>query len=386
LDVDLAGDFDENKVNEDDRQVDLLPGTDGPGDAPRVALWRLGPDRPTSQEFTEAMVAAAPTDSGYFLEAALPWKYMDFAPRPGARLGIAASVSDNDTPETNVQECMISTAPKRDWRDPTTWGTLILAEGRGSRPPEALPPRSELFPEARFALQEEHQLGSYVVRLWRNTTSETDWENIVTLAVGGQQLVQIEPVASLGDLTGKDITGEGHPDVIVERYSGGAHCCFSTAVYDLGPALTKVLETPESNCSGRFDDLDGDGVFEFVTCDDLFAYAYCPFAGSPMVKVILRYEPGRGYGPASPRFAHLYEGDIAEHTQLAEKTKPGEMGEWDGTTKCAVLPMVLDYLYAGMADRAWEEINRLYPYDDVKSFYAEIEQSVAKSPLFTPPR
>ena len=63
---------------------------------------------------------------GYFLEAALPWTSLGLPPLPGARLGLAASVSDNDTPGTDVQECMISTAPQRDWQDPTTWGTLLL--------------------------------------------------------------------------------------------------------------------------------------------------------------------------------------------------------------------------------------------------------------------
>jgi hypothetical protein len=58
----------------------------------------------------------------------VPWKYRGFVPQPGARLGIAASVSDNDSPDTVVQECMISTAPGREWNDPTTWGTLVLVE------------------------------------------------------------------------------------------------------------------------------------------------------------------------------------------------------------------------------------------------------------------
>jgi hypothetical protein len=53
---------------------------------------------------------------------------LDGADRQGARLGIAASVSDNDSPDTVVQECMISTAPGSEWNDPTTWGTLVLVE------------------------------------------------------------------------------------------------------------------------------------------------------------------------------------------------------------------------------------------------------------------
>jgi hypothetical protein len=252
--------------------------------------------------------------------------------------------------------------------------------------PTPTAPTSELFPDATYALAKELVIGIYAVRLWRNTASEgLGFDSIVTISAVGQPQVKIESAPGWDDLTGTDITGEGDPDVIIETYSGGAHCCFATFVYNLGSKLTKVLETPSSNCGGIFQDLDEDGVLEFVTCDDLFAYTYCPFVGSPAVKVILRYEPGRGYVPASPRFAHLYADDIATHTQMAEQAEPGAMGEWDGTTKCSVLPLVLDYLYSGQPDQAWAALKRWYSHPDLESFRAEIEEAVNQSPLFTAP-
>lgn len=234
-----------------------------------------------------------------------------------------------------------------------------------------------------YVVGEERIIGRYAVQLWSND-AEDDWsfDNIVTISADGQMLVQLESVTGLGELTGTDITGEGHPDVIIEMYTGGAHCCFSTVVYDLGPALTEVLHTPDSNCGGEFRDLDGDSVLEFITCDDLFAYAYCPYASSPSVQVILRYEPNQGYVPDSPRFADLYDEAIATHTEMAERAVPEELGEWDGTTKCAVLPLVLDYLYSGRADRARMELERLYQYPDQHLFWAEVVHAVTESPLY----
>lgn len=126
LDTDLAGDFEDGQVNADDLQVDLLPGQRAPGYLPRAGLWQL--ESLTARDFGEARVAAGQTNSGYFVEAALPWKVLGIAPQPGLRLGLIASLSDNDTPGTNVQECMISTAPDRNWQDPTTWGMLVLGE------------------------------------------------------------------------------------------------------------------------------------------------------------------------------------------------------------------------------------------------------------------
>lgn len=124
LDLDLAGDFAENRLSPDDIQLDFLPGREAPGDAPLVAFWQL--DEVTSTVLPDALIDSRWVGLGYFLEAAIPWDVLGVDPQPGQTFGFAASVSDNDTPGTDVQECMISTAPERNWQDPTTWGTLIL--------------------------------------------------------------------------------------------------------------------------------------------------------------------------------------------------------------------------------------------------------------------
>lgn len=125
LDLDLAGDRDSTRVNEDDKQIDFRVGIEEPGDSPAIAFWDLGPGRATSR-LLDAPVAAAAFESGYFLEAAIPWEVLGIEPVSRLQLGVAVSVSDNDTPGTNVQECMISAAPERDWQNPTTWGVLTL--------------------------------------------------------------------------------------------------------------------------------------------------------------------------------------------------------------------------------------------------------------------
>ena len=128
LDLDLAGDRESTRVNEDDKQIDFRVGVEEPGDSPAIAFWDLGPGRAQSR-LLDAPVAATATETGYFLEAAIPWAVLGVEPAAGLQLGVAVSVSDNDTPGTNVQECMISAAPRREWQNPTTWGVLTL-EGR----------------------------------------------------------------------------------------------------------------------------------------------------------------------------------------------------------------------------------------------------------------
>jgi hypothetical protein len=121
LDLDLNGDFDTPALSGDDVQIDLLPRLD----LPQAALWQLS--TLTSSQLTAARVVVSPTASGYILEAAVPWQSLNVAPSPGDRLGLVAAIHDNDTPALNTQECILTTEPERDWRDPTTWGTILLA-------------------------------------------------------------------------------------------------------------------------------------------------------------------------------------------------------------------------------------------------------------------
>jgi len=120
LDLDLDGDVDDTQLSADDVQVDILPNVD----TPQAGLWQLS--TLTSSQIAGAVIAVTPTDTGYFVEAALPWQQLNASPQPGDRLGLVASINDNDTPDANAQECIISTSPQRNWRNPATWGTVLL--------------------------------------------------------------------------------------------------------------------------------------------------------------------------------------------------------------------------------------------------------------------
>ncbi len=254
-------------------------------------------------------------------------------------------------------------------------------------PGPAVPPVSQYFTDTTYTISTTQQIGSYTIRLWEPRGPVQKWPatKIVTIAAPGQPTEQIEMVWQIDSLTGTDITQEGYPDAIVETYSGGAHCCFSTRVYQLGPQLKKLLQTPESNCGGNFEDLDGDGVYEYSTCDDSFAYRYCSYADSYKVRAVLKYDPGAGYYAASNQYPGLFAEDIARTQPMAEGATSGGMYEWDGTSKCSVLPLVLNLLYSGQTEAAWAALDRYYPDADRDDFRAEIGAITRDSPLYPSP-
>jgi hypothetical protein len=124
FDHDLAGDFKDDQLSEDDHQIGLSPGDLG-GAAPEAYIWL-----PWSEEQPGTMidVAARATDDGYVLEAAVPWEVLGGRPPLETPLGLCINVNDNDTPGTAEQQAMVSSCPNREWGDPTSFGTLILVD------------------------------------------------------------------------------------------------------------------------------------------------------------------------------------------------------------------------------------------------------------------
>jgi hypothetical protein len=249
--------------------------------------------------------------------------------------------------------------------------------------PSSPPPATA--PEAGYLLQEERLINGYAVRLWRNPNDQLGFDSVLLIEAAGQPTIRVDMASAINNLTGSDLNADGYPDLVVETYSGGAHCCFGTQVFSLRPTTAAlILKRPESNAGGTFEDLNADGVSEFVTYDDSFAYQYCPYAAGVAVKAIMAYDPGQDrYIPASPRFPEQYAEEIAANQKRA-LAAPGELGEWDSTNICAVLPLALDYLYMGQPDRAQIEFDSRYAGLDADAKWTEILQVVQGSPLYTP--
>ena len=251
-----------------------------------------------------------------------------------------------------------------------------------------LPPECASWPP--YACEETRGYGEYVVKIWKSLDNAAPtYYRAVTIDRGGIRLLCQDWTTGLDPLSGTDINGTGYPDLIIEEYSGGAHCCFAVAVYDLALNLVSVdvPASPGGNATGGFVDLNGDGLFEFKTRDDSFAYTYCCFADSPATLAILEYSPAEGkYVPASYRYPALYQDEILRHTERARpRGSEGADEGWDGTNKCDVLPLVLDYLYSGDPTSAWAALETYYLESDRDAFREEIESVVNGSPYYSLP-
>ncbi len=122
--------------------------------------------------------------------------------------------------------------------------------------------------------------------------SETLFESDVNYILYYQDQAQLQEQRSefmLGKIWLQDLTGDDNAEVIVETYSGGAHCCTSHEVYTwTGEEFEEIDFGYRDGNGGEFQDLDNDEVFEYLTFDGAFLYAFSSYAGSFPPSQILR--------------------------------------------------------------------------------------------------
>ncbi len=137
------------------------------------------------------------------------------------------------------------------------------------------------------------------------------------------------PDADAGPITSvtcRDATGDRISDLLVERYSGGAHCCTTLHIATLVPSIRLVLRYQAGNAGG-FDivDLNHDGRPELVLGDDSFAYFddLCYACSPSEMPLIACFQDGRFVDCARSFPGKVREGVTVWSSRLREEIKQG---------------------------------------------------------------
>jgi hypothetical protein len=93
-------------------------------------------------------------------------------------------------------------------------------------------------------------------------------------------------------LTFADLDGDGTPELLVDSFTGGAHCCQLTQIFRAGATAEVRQERNWADPGYRLKDLDKDGRPEFVTYDAAFGYQFAAFAFSLTPIKILDWQAG----------------------------------------------------------------------------------------------
>jgi hypothetical protein len=137
-------------------------------------------------------------------------------------------------------------------------------------------------------------------------------------------------------ITIRNLDGGPEPEIVLDLYWGGAHCCWYTQVYRYDPGTNGYLLKRHfwGDADYRTADLDGDGLPELVSGDSRFAYQFTSFAFSTWPVQIWRYRIGR-FDDVTRDFPTLIRRDAHSQWRLANTRRnrwnnAGFLAAWTG--------------------------------------------------------
>lgn len=164
--------------------------------------------------------------------------------------------------------------------------------------------------------------------------------------------------------TGEDLFGNGHRGLILEGYSGGAHCCYTYRLVDL--VEKPVILSPIENAAPFFFFKDpASKQFRIMASDGAFDYfdGMCHACG-PFPRVVLRADDA-GLHDVSADFVEQYDSEIALARARIGNGKIGKFEIADfNDVKGMVLEIVYSYLYSGREEQAWQTLDEMWPASD----------------------
>lgn len=226
-------------------------------------------------------------------------------------------------------------------------------------------------------------IGNYEVKVVREpgTVNETRCQAYLVDHGGKRVRLLSDERVSVYQGTGQDLFNSGNPALVLEGYSGGAHCCYTYQIVDLGEH--PVILSPIQNQSPFFFFKDpASHQYRIMTSDGEFDYFdnQC-HACTPMPRVVLQVDAS-GLHNVSPQFEDQYDTEIAAaRARIAQKDVTRfQIADFDDARQI-VLEIVLSYLYSGREQEAWQTLDEMWPAKDRHRIESLIVQTRAKGLL-----
>jgi hypothetical protein len=226
---------------------------------------------------------------------------------------------------------------------------------------------------------EEHTVGAYRIRLLADSAAR---ERIVDITRNGHRVFAIRAADARLENVGTDLTGERTPDLVIQAFSGGMHCCSQATVLALGPTLRTLGTIDGADGDITFEDVDGDGFPEVRIGDWRFAYwREYAFVETQVPDVILKYRDGR-YRSA----CDLMREDTPSRVALDRKASELTDGWISGDPPAGFWGYAVDLIYGGNADLAWGFLDRAWPrgVGGKEQFLGDLRDRLRGSPCWSP--
>ncbi len=184
-------------------------------------------------------------------------------------------------------------------------------------------------------------------------------------------------------LAGVNVNGDGIPDVVLEAFSGGMHCCWTYYFFSLGPRPGLLLKF-ENNRDASFFWGKKPGQIYMEIQDGAFDYFDGLCHGCTTLPVVFLRLEGTRLVDISLEHRDVYDDMIVYNRKalkaldvnrvVSMKQKPTESPEVNETV-WNILMIVLSYFYSGREEQARRELHAMWPEFDRERMWKLIHET-----------
>jgi hypothetical protein len=175
----------------------------------------------------------------------------------------------------------------------------------------------------------------------------------------------------------RDLDGDQEPELMVNFYSGGAHCCSTTAIYRYEPQANRYSPITHfwgnGAGAGPMQDIEGDGTIEFVNHDDRFAYAFASYAGSGYPLQVWNYRSGQMVDVTRKYPKLIYQDAFYWWNAFQEGKRSPDNVEYG---KGLLAAYVADKYRLGQGADGWKRAQQAYYGPDKREFFQGLQEAL----------
>lgn len=173
----------------------------------------------------------------------------------------------------------------------------------------------------------------------------------------------------------QDLDGDKEPEVILDFYTGGAHCCTYSLIYGADSAKSQytTLKHPWGNVGYTLRDLDRDGLPEFNSGDDRFAAQFTAYAGSRFPLQIWQYRQGKMSDVTRQYPQQIY----SQAYQLWQEFQQNRLNATDAeglTVKGILAAYIADKYLLGQGEDGWQKLWQAYRLRNREQFFSDLRK------------
>lgn len=180
----------------------------------------------------------------------------------------------------------------------TVWGLGVLGAGVLGLTTPAIAADTSLEIDRDVPMQRTLTQGAVSAQVTHtpdlDSAAATTSSLTVELFYDDQPITTIETsLYGYGTVDLLDLDANGDAEVIVQTFTGGAHCCMAITTYTWqNETFVAVPFAYLDGGGGSFTDLNDDGQIEFVSADNAFLYQFSSYAGSYPPTMVLNFVGG----------------------------------------------------------------------------------------------